>query len=182
MQDPLGLVGQRIDEKYQIESVVGEGGFAVVYRAQHLIFKRPVAIKAFRAMSDFGVEQRERLLNDFIQEGALLADLSERSAAIIQARDVGTLTTPSGDWVPYMVLEWLDGAPLDEIESADNVGFVEDVLAGGELPHGRQGGNRFEISRGKAGQERAALQGFGDGLAFELGVIRRAGAMHVLSD
>jgi len=115
MQDPLGLVGKKIDDKYEIERIVGEGGFAIVYRAQHLIFKRPVAIKAFRALSDFGVEQRERLLNDFIQEGALLADLSERSAAIIQARDVGTLTTPSGDWVPYMVLEWLDGSALDAV-------------------------------------------------------------------
>jgi formylglycine-generating enzyme required for sulfatase activity len=115
MQDPLGLVGKKIDDKYIIESLVGEGGFAVVYRAQHLIFKRPVAIKAFRALSDFGVEQRERLLNDFIQEGSLLTDLSQRSAAIVQARDVGTLTTPNGDWVPYMVLEWLDGAPLDAV-------------------------------------------------------------------
>ncbi len=115
MQDPLGLVGKKIDDKYEIERIVGEGGFAIVYRAQNLIFTRPVAIKAFRALSDFGIEQRERLLNDFIQEGALLADLSERSAAIIQARDVGTLTTPSGDWVPYMVLEWLDGAALDAV-------------------------------------------------------------------
>jgi len=115
MLDPLGLVGKRIDDKYQIESLVGEGGFAVVYRAQHLIFKRPVAIKAFRAMSDFAPDQRERLLNDFIQEGALLADLSERSAAIVQARDVGTLTTPEGNWVPYMVLEWLDGSALDAV-------------------------------------------------------------------
>ena len=68
MQDPLGLVGKKIDDKYEIERIVGEGGFAIVYRAQHLIFKRPVAIKAFRALSDFGVEQRERLLNDFIQK------------------------------------------------------------------------------------------------------------------
>jgi formylglycine-generating enzyme required for sulfatase activity len=125
MQDPLGLVGKKIDDKYEVERIVGEGGFAIVYRAQHLIFKRPVAIKAFRALSDFGVEQRERLLNDFIQEGALLADLSERSAAIIQARDVGTLTTPSGDWVPYMVLEWLDGSALDAILATEKTsGFA----------------------------------------------------------
>ena len=115
MQDPLGLVGKKIDDKYVIESLVGEGGFAIVYRAQHLIFKRPVALKVFRALSDFGVEQRERLLNDFIQEGSLLNDLSERSSAFVQARDVGTMTLPNGDWVPYMVLEWLDGAPLDEV-------------------------------------------------------------------
>jgi eukaryotic-like serine/threonine-protein kinase len=115
MEDPLGLVGKKIEDKYVIESVVGEGGFAVVYRAQHLIFKRPVAIKAFRSLSDFGAEQRDRLLDEFIQEGKLLAELSERSAAIVQARDVGTLTTQNGDWVPYMVLEWLDGAALDTV-------------------------------------------------------------------
>ena len=120
MQDPLGLVGKKIDDKYVVESLVGEGGFAVVYRAQHLIFKRPVAIKAFRALSDFGPEQRERLLNDFIQEGTLLHDLSERSAAIVQARDLGTVTTPNGDWVPYMVLEWLDGAALDAVLKQEN--------------------------------------------------------------
>jgi formylglycine-generating enzyme required for sulfatase activity/tRNA A-37 threonylcarbamoyl transferase component Bud32 len=115
MEDPLGLVGKKIDDKYLIERIVGEGGFAVVYRAEHLIFKRPVAIKAFRALADVGVEQRERLLGEFIQEGKLLAELSERSVAIVQARDVGTLTTQSGDWVPYMVLEWLDGASLDDV-------------------------------------------------------------------
>ena len=119
MQDPLGLIGTKIEDKYEVESLVGEGGFAVVYRAKHLIFKRPVAIKAFRAMSDFGEEQREKLLQDFIQEGALLAELSERSAAIVQARDIGTLTTARGDWVPYMVLEWLDGASLDHVLEAE---------------------------------------------------------------
>ncbi len=119
MDDPLGLIGTKIDDKYEIESVVGEGGFAVVYRAQHLIFKRPVAIKAFRALSDFGAEERDRLVQGFIQEGALLADLSERSVAIVQARDIGTVTTPKGDWVPYMVLEWLDGASLEAVISAE---------------------------------------------------------------
>jgi formylglycine-generating enzyme required for sulfatase activity/tRNA A-37 threonylcarbamoyl transferase component Bud32 len=115
MEDPLGLVGQKIDDKYVVEAIVGEGGFAIVYRAQHLIFKRPVAIKVFRALSDFGAEQRERLLDEFIQEGKLLAELSERSVAIVQARDVGKLTTPAGEWIPYMVLEWLDGASLDDV-------------------------------------------------------------------
>ncbi len=115
IDDPLGLVGTKIEDKYEIESVVGEGGFAIVYRAKHLIFKRPVAIKAFRALSDFGPEEREKLLQGFIQEGALLADLSERSAAILQARDIGTLTTAKGEWVPYMVLEWLEGKSLEAL-------------------------------------------------------------------
>ena len=115
MEDPLGLVGQKIDEKYQIDSVVGEGGFAVVYKATHLLFKRPVAVKAFRTLCDFGPAAREQLIQEFMQEGRLLAELSERSAAIVQARDIGTLTTPKGEWVPYMVLEWLDGATLEAV-------------------------------------------------------------------
>ncbi len=113
MTDSLQLVGTTIAEKYAVEAVVGEGGFAIVYRATHLIWKRPVAIKAFKSMGSFQVKDRERLLEEFIREGALLAELSERSAAICQARDVGTITTPSGAWAPYMVLEWLEGVTLE---------------------------------------------------------------------
>src|SRR5438552_8564012 len=112
-RDPLNLVGTTIAEKYLVESLVGEGGFAVVYKAQHLIWKRPVAIKAFKAMGDFSAADRERLLGEFVREGSLLAELSERSAAICQARDVGTLTTANGQWAPYMVLEWLEGVTLE---------------------------------------------------------------------
>jgi len=36
----------------------------------------------------------------------------------VQARDVGTFTTASGAWVPYMVLEWLEGATLEAITLA----------------------------------------------------------------
>jgi len=114
LSDPLNLVGTTIAEKYAVESVVGEGGFAIVYKATHLIWKRPVAIKAFKSMGTFAVKDRERLLDEFVREGALLAELSERSAAICQARDVGTLMTPTGAWAPYMVLEWLEGVTLEK--------------------------------------------------------------------
>ncbi|HEX7602349.1 MAG TPA: bifunctional serine/threonine-protein kinase/formylglycine-generating enzyme family protein, partial [Polyangiaceae bacterium] len=119
IEDPLGLVGTKIDDKYEVESVVGEGGFAIVYRAKHLIFKRYVAIKAFRALTDYSMAERDTLVQAFIQEGALLADLSERSAAIVQARDFGTLTTAKGEWIPYMVLEWLEGSSLDAVLEHD---------------------------------------------------------------
>ena len=115
LPDTLELIGTTLAEKYAIESVVGEGGFAVVYRATHLLWKRPVAVKVFKALGDVGTEHRGKLLDEFIREGALLADLSERSAAIVQARDVGMLTTKKGEQVPYMVLEWLEGATLESI-------------------------------------------------------------------
>ena len=113
--DPLGLVGTTIASKYAIESIVGQGGFATVFRAQHVLWKRPVAVKVFTALGAVAEEQRQQLLDDFIQEGALLADLSEKSTAIVQARDIGMLVTQAGESVPYMVLEWLDGKPLEDV-------------------------------------------------------------------
>ena len=112
--DSLGLVGLTIDDKYVVESVVGEGGFGVVYRAMHKLWQKPVAIKCFKTLMDAAPAMREQLLKDFIQEGALLTELSGRTASIVQARDVGTLTTPNGAWVPYMVLEWLEGETLED--------------------------------------------------------------------
>ena len=113
--DPLALVGTTVSEKYEIQEVVGEGGFAIVYKATHTVWQRPVAIKVFRALGDLPSERREQLVKAFIQEGALLAELSERSAAICQARDVGMLETTDGKKMPYMVLEWLEGRSLEQV-------------------------------------------------------------------
>ncbi len=60
-------------------------------------------------------DRRDQLVKSFIQEGALLAELSERSAAICQARDVGMLRTGEGREMPYMVLEWLEGRSLEQV-------------------------------------------------------------------
>jgi formylglycine-generating enzyme required for sulfatase activity/serine/threonine protein kinase len=122
--DALGLIGTTIADKYAVESVVGEGGFAVVYRAMHVLWRRPVAVKVFKALGEVAQHERKKLLDDFIQEGALLADLSERSTAICQARDVGMLTTSRNEHVPYMVLEWLEGRPLEGVLEAERLAAV----------------------------------------------------------
>ncbi|MEZ4225597.1 MAG: bifunctional serine/threonine-protein kinase/formylglycine-generating enzyme family protein [Polyangiaceae bacterium] len=114
MRDPLNIVGQTVADKYVVERMVGEGGFAVVYRAMHTIWKKPVAIKFFSELSSAPQDQRESLQEAFIQEGALLTELSSQSAGIVQARDVGTYTTPEGRWMPFMVLEWLEGRSLED--------------------------------------------------------------------
>lgn len=115
VRDPLGIAGEIVADKYKIERAVGEGGFAVVYRAEHTIWKKPVAIKFFSELSSVAVDQREAMQQDFINEGALLTELSSQTAAIVQARDVGTYTTPEGRWMPFMVLEWLEGRSLEDV-------------------------------------------------------------------
>ncbi|MEB2313131.1 MAG: bifunctional serine/threonine-protein kinase/formylglycine-generating enzyme family protein [Sorangiineae bacterium] len=147
--DPLELIGQTIADKYLIEELVGEGGFAVVYRAQHTIWGKPVAIKFFSGLSSAPVEQRGQLQQSFINEGALLTELSSQTANIVQARDIGTCTTPAGQWMPFMVLEWLDGASLDVLLEREHaagtppwsldevVRFLAPVAAALEIAHKR---------------------------------------------
>jgi serine/threonine protein kinase len=120
----------------------------VVYLAEHTIWKQPVAVKFFSGLSQAPAEHREELLHQFIQEGALLTELSSQSAGIVQARDVGACTTPSGQWVPYMVLEWLDGTSLEAILQQDQrqglawteeevVGFLKRILPILDVAHRR---------------------------------------------
>ena len=146
--DPLNISGQVVAEKYRIEHLVGEGGFSAVYLAEHTIWKQPVAVKFFSGLSQAGAEYRDELLQQFIQEGALLTELSSQTAGIVQARDVGAHTSASGQWMPFMVLEWLDGTPLDAILAEDQrqgqpwteaevVGFLRRILPILDVAHRR---------------------------------------------
>ena len=110
--DPFALVGTTLAGKYDVEAVVEQTDLSVVYRAVHRVVQRPVAIKAFKAPRRSEARGRE-LVEGFVREGALLMELSERSAAVCQARDVAAFTTERGEAIPYIVLEWLDGEPLE---------------------------------------------------------------------
>jgi hypothetical protein len=59
----------------------------------------------------------------------------------VQARDIGTLTTPGGAWLPYMVLEWLDGKTLEAFLGHDDGVGRSGAARGarGVSDHGRRG-------------------------------------------
>lgn len=111
--DPFGWSGATIDGKFAVESVVGEGGFGVVYRGTHLGFRDPVAIKCLKLPPSLTGEQRESFLASFTEEARLLHRLSRANAGIVQALDVGAATAPRGIWTPYIVMEWLQGRTLE---------------------------------------------------------------------
>lgn len=115
MKDPLGIAGKVIDGKYAVESAVGEGGAGVVYRARNLGWDLPVALKFYVALSSAPEDLRDKLLAEFVQEGRLMSQLSTRTAAIVQPRDMGAYTADDGTWLPYLVLEWLEGSSLDGV-------------------------------------------------------------------
>jgi formylglycine-generating enzyme required for sulfatase activity/tRNA A-37 threonylcarbamoyl transferase component Bud32 len=113
-EDPFGWVGHVIDDKYRIDSVVGEGGFGVVYRAHHLGFEQAVAVKCLKITKNLEGELHDAFLNKFLAEGRLLHRLSRATADVVQALDVGVAISPKMVETPYLVLEWLDGTTLDK--------------------------------------------------------------------
>lgn len=113
-RDPFGLEGETIGEKYRVTQLVGQGGFGVVYRGVHSGFGEPIAVKCLRVQESLDEEARDALLTRLQDEGRLLHRLSKLSNGIVQALDVGAVTTPKGAWVPYLVMEWLEGETLAE--------------------------------------------------------------------
>jgi serine/threonine protein kinase len=110
--DPLGWVGGTVAGKYRVDEVVAEGGFGVVYRAQHLGFDSRVALKCLKLPAKLEGAEREKFLAAFLAEGKLLHQLSRETVGIVQALDAGADVSPSGTWTPYLALEWLEGSSL----------------------------------------------------------------------
>ena len=113
-RDPFDLAGVTIDGKYRVASVIGDGGFGVVYRGVHKGFGELIAIKCLKLPGELDEKARADFLERLQDEGRLLHRLSKASSGIVQALDVGAFTTPAGTWVPYLVLEWLEGETLGE--------------------------------------------------------------------
>ncbi len=112
--DPFEICSTTIEGKYRILSVVGDGGFGVVYRGIHIGFGELIGIKCLKLPHALPEAERAGLLEQLRDEGRLLHRLSKATSGIVQALDVGAFVTPAGVWVPYLVLEWLEGQTLAE--------------------------------------------------------------------
>jgi len=111
--DTFKLKGQILDARYQVESVVGEGGFGVVYRATQVNFDEPVAIKVLKIPGQLSAKDAEVFVETFRAEGKHLRKLSAEHPAFVRAHDTGVINV-DGAPAPYLVLEWLDGSPLED--------------------------------------------------------------------
>src|SRR3954451_10504342 len=114
-KDVFGIVGTTQAGTFRIDSVVAEGGFGVVYRAQHIGFRAPVALKCLKVPETMTAEQREKFLEKFREEGELLFRLSSLLPAVVRPLHVDALTLDGGRFVPFLALEWLEGEGLDVI-------------------------------------------------------------------
>ena len=72
VRDPFELIGTTIEGKYRVASVIGDGGFGVVYRGVHTGFGELIAIKCLKIPRDLDEKHRGELLEQLKEEGRLL--------------------------------------------------------------------------------------------------------------
>lgn len=90
-------------DRYEVESLLGEGGMGRVYRARDTKLDRRVALKVVRLGDPDGA--REELRARLVREARAAAKLEHPNAVVVH--DVGEV-----DGVPYIVMEYLAGDTL----------------------------------------------------------------------
>ncbi len=114
-------------DKYRIESLLGTGGFAAVYRATHMLLRVPVAIKLLRPsvlLRDPGIARQ-------------LLDEARYAARINHPNVVRIHDVTHTDEITYIVMEYIEGRSLAKtversgpLAAADVVSLAIDVAEG----------------------------------------------------
>jgi serine/threonine-protein kinase len=96
--------GDTLAGRYRVERVIGIGGMGVVVAARHLELDHLVAIKFLLPK----VAENRDIVGRFTREARAAVKIQNEHVA--RVTDVGTLETGA----PYMVMEYLDGADLED--------------------------------------------------------------------
>ena len=124
-------IGDRIDGKYEIVRLLGEGGMGAVYEGLNTRIHRRVAIKVLHA----SVASNDEAMKRFEREAQAAGRIG--SEHIVEVLDLGDL--PGGE--RYMVMEFLEGEPLSariargRMAPREIAPLIANMLAGIEAAH-----------------------------------------------
>lgn len=103
-----GLIGARID-RYELERVLGAGGFGAVYRARHVHTDAIVALKLLKRQ--LGADHT--MIERFLREAKAAAAVG--SEHIVRVTDAGVAT----DGQAFLAMEYLEGWDLKELSARE---------------------------------------------------------------
>ena len=98
------IKGQKINDRYEIIRMIGEGGMANVYLAQDTILERKVAVKILRG----DLAEDEKFVRRFQREAISASSLTHPN--IVEMYDVG-----EDDGKYFIVMEYVDGKTLKSL-------------------------------------------------------------------
>jgi serine/threonine protein kinase/Flp pilus assembly protein TadD len=110
--------GTVVAGKYRVNTVLGRGGFAVVYEAEHLGLSRTVALKLLQRKDGLP----EVLIERFMREVRISALV--RHPNVLEVHDAGVHT----DGSPFLVMEKIEGLSLHQHLSLSSRLSVEEVV------------------------------------------------------
>ena len=117
-------IGQVLDEKYQLERLLGRGGMGAVYLATHLGTERYVALKLITPQ----FMRNEEFVARFKREARAAGRL--RHPNVVDVTDFG-FAHAGKEAVAYLVMEYLDGCTLADVlveEKRLPLEWVVDIL------------------------------------------------------
>jgi eukaryotic-like serine/threonine-protein kinase len=134
-EDPAQLIGQVIDGRYRLTSLVGRGGMGAVFLGEHVTIRRPVAVKLLVP----SLAAIPELARRFQREAFAIGRIDHPNCVTVL--DFGRLENGS----LYLVMEYLAGRSLAEaIEDEEQLGprrslhILRHILRG--LGHAHQAG------------------------------------------
>jgi serine/threonine protein kinase len=160
---PDGRLGTVLNGRYLLESQLGEGGMAIVYRAKSTLVDRVVALKVLNREMARDPKLKER----FRREAKNTAALAHPN--IIEILDYGE----AEDGAPYLVMELLEGQPLDKIIARGALPAAQVAMLGAHIARGLARAHDFSVvhrdlkpenvfvTRGPSGRGVAKILDFG---------------------
>ena len=128
--------GRLLGDRYQVGEVLGYGGMAEVHRGRDLRLGRDVAIKMLRT----DLARDETFQIRFRREAQNAASLNH--PAIVAVYDTGEEKAPTGETIPFIVMEFVNGHTLKEVLGADGrlmprraLEITADICAALEFSH-----------------------------------------------
>ncbi len=123
--------GQVLGGRYLLRELIGQGGMAQVWKAEHLTLHRPVAVKFLNLKGEPSVVRAR-----FLREARIAAAVRHRY--VVDIVDFGA----ASDGTPFMVMELVEGRTLatriqrgPSLSLADVVRIAARLLAGLEAVH-----------------------------------------------